>query len=148
MIKTLLLMLTLLVLNFTNAHAYLEHSNPSQAETVKVLDTIMLEFSESVQTQFSFFKVYKLSDTGNLDDPQEYQQLHSQALELVTKVIPKRNDQAERADLGITSQNTIGTSVTLKIKENLSSGIYVVMWRVLSVDTHTTQGYFLLNYVP
>jgi methionine-rich copper-binding protein CopC len=61
------------------------------------------------------------------------------AKELIPMVLDVTGDEAARVDTGILEKDTSKT-VTLTLKENLAPGAYVVMWRVLSVDTHTVEG--------
>jgi methionine-rich copper-binding protein CopC len=143
-----LLFLALALTGFSQAHSYLKTSTPAENETVTRLENIELTFTENVQVPFSFFKVYKLADTGNLSDEKERLRLNGQAGLLINDVLTKTDDEAARADAGITTSENQTNVITLALKEDLSAGIYVVMWRVLSVDTHTTQGSFLFTYQP
>jgi methionine-rich copper-binding protein CopC len=65
-------------------------------------------------------------------------------------VLPLRDDQgrAERIDAGLKTQGRTAENVTISLKPGLKPGAYVVMWRVLSVDTHTTSGFFVFVYQP
>lgn len=141
-------LLLLMLASFAQAHAYLETSTPAENETVTTPEPITLTFTENVQLPFSFFKVYKLADTGNLSNERERLRLNGQAGTLISEVLTKTDDEAARADTGIMTNEDASTIITLGLKEDLSPGIYLVMWRVLSVDTHITQGSFLLEYRP
>jgi copper resistance protein C len=142
------LLFLVLTLGFAQAHSYLETSTPAENETVTTLDTITLTFTENVQVPFSLFKVYKLADTGDLTDSKERLRLSGLAGTLVNDVVTKTDDEADRADTGLMTTERETNVITLGLKEALTSGIYVVMWRILSVDTHTTQGSYLLEYRP
>jgi copper resistance protein C len=61
------------------------------------------------------------------------------AEEFIPSVLDLTGDEAARVDTGLVEKDTSAT-VTLTLKENLAPGAYVVMWRVLSVDTHTVEG--------
>jgi methionine-rich copper-binding protein CopC len=39
-------------------------------------------------------------------------------------------------------------SVTISLKETLASGAYVVIFRVLSADTHTVEGFITFEIKP
>jgi copper resistance protein C len=142
------LLVLALLLGFAQAHSYLESSTPAENETVKTLEPITLTFTESVQVPFSFFKVYKLADAGDLTNERERLRLSGLAGTLVNEVLTITDDEADRADTGIMTTERESKVITLELREDLTPGIYVVMWRILSVDTHTTQGSFLLEYHP
>jgi copper resistance protein C len=144
---TIVLLASALMFSVALAHANLESSTPEDGSTVTTLGPVRLSFTEDVQVAFSFFKVYKLADEGSLEDGQETLRLSGLAGQLLN-TITEENHEAERADTGlITTENT--SKVTeLAMKTDLTPGIYVLMWRVLSVDTHVTQGFILFNYQP
>jgi copper resistance protein C len=142
------LLILLALGGFANAHSYLETSAPTEGETVSTLESVELTFTENVQVRFSFFKVYKLADTGNLSGEKERLRLNGQAGTLINEVLAKTGDEADRADTGITTTKREAKVINLALKEDLTPGIYVVMWRLLSVDTHTTQGFYLFEYRP
>lgn len=66
---------------------------------------------------------------------------------LVSEVLTKRDDVDERADSGVVTTDT-RREVVLMLKEDLAPGYYVVMWRALSTDTHTVQGFYVFRYQP
>ena len=39
-------------------------------------------------------------------------------------------------------------TVTLRLKDGLEPGAYAVMWNVLSVDSHTIEGFLTFTYDP
>lgn len=143
-----LLFLILMLPGFAQAHSYLGSSTPAENETVTTLSPIELTFTENVQVRFSLFKVYPLTPSGNLEDARERLRLNGLASTLINKVLTQTADEADRADTGITTTERETKVITLGLKEDLAAGIYVVMWRLLSVDTHTTQGSFLFEYQP
>jgi copper resistance protein C len=144
-LKRFFLMVALL--GFADAHSYLKTSTPAEGATITALAPVSLEFTENLETTFSFFKVYKLANTGNLSDETERLKLNGQASILVNEVLTKQDDDLERADSSVLAEGEAST-ITLELKEDLTPGIYAVMWRVLSVDTHTTQGFYLFEYAP
>ncbi|WP_081439952.1 copper resistance protein CopC [Meiothermus ruber] len=38
--------------------------------------------------------------------------------------------------------------MVIALRPGLGPGVYVVLWRVLSVDSHTTQGFFVFVVEP
>ena len=71
--------------------------------------------------------------------------LKLEAQALVARVLALKNDLAKRADAGLETTASEAALVKLKLKPNLKPGIYVVMYRVLSVDTHITQDFFTFS---
>lgn len=52
-----------------------------------------------------------------------------------------KNDAAQHADLCLSTRFGTSAEVRLPLKADLPKGTHVVRWKVLSVDTHTTEGY-------
>jgi len=127
-----------------SAHAFLNASVPSPDSTVSTPPKeVRLSYSEPVEIRFSIFKVYKLSSSPGAD----MRALHAAADDLMAADLLKRGDEASRSDAGVANTTSTGTDITLRLK-GLEPGAYVVMWRALSVDTHTTQGAFVFVYTP
>ncbi len=131
------------------SHAYLVSSSPEENTLLRTPPTeVRLGFTEGVELRFSVFKVYALEAPQNaLRDPRRLQEL---ARPLVERVLPLRDDmgRAERADAGLKTQGRTAENVVITLKPDLKPGAYVVMWRVLSIDTHTTSGFFVFVYQP
>jgi copper resistance protein C len=122
------------------AHSYLSNSSILANSILKTMpDKLTLEFSEPLELEFSSFKIYKLEtkSTG--------EKLKLEAQALVARVLALKNDLAKRADDGLETTASEAAVVKLKLKPNQKSGIYVVMYRVLSVDTHITQDFFTFS---
>ncbi len=123
------------------AHSYLSNSSILAGSILKIMpDKLTLEFSEPLEVGFSSFKVYKL-ETKSTDGAN----IKLEAEALVARVLALKNDLAKRADAGLETTASEAALVKLKLKANLKSGIYVVMYRVLSVDTHITQDFFTFS---
>lgn len=126
------------------AHAYLDSSFPAEnAAVASDLSEVILRFTEPVEIRFSTFKVYPL-----LVDEEDPVRRRAAASALVQQVLNLRNDAAQRVDNGVTTKANISADVHIALKEDLAPGHYVVMWRVLSIDTHTTQGFIVFTYAP
>jgi copper resistance protein C len=120
------------------AHSYLSDSSILANSILKAApETLTLEFSEPLEIGFSSFKVYKL-ETKTTDGDK----LKLEAQALTARVLALKNDLAKRADAGLETTASEAALIKLKLKSTLKSGIYVVMYRVLSVDTHITQDFF------
>jgi copper resistance protein C len=125
-------------------HAFLNASVPAADSTVtSPLKEIRLTYSEPVEIRFSIFKVYKLSAAPSAGPSA----LHAAATDLVSADLLKRGDEAARSDAGVANTTRTSTDIVLRLKD-LEPGAYVLMWRALSVDTHTTQGSFVFVYAP
>lgn len=57
-------------------------------------------------------------------------------------------DEAARPSLRVTPGDGRSKQVTLTLSEPLEPGAYVVMWRALSVDGHTREGFLTFVYQP
>jgi copper resistance protein C len=68
----------------------------------------------------------------------------TQKLEAAFSTIEVRNAAGTRVDAGKARVSGDGTMLTVGLKA-LSPGTYQVHWRVLSVDTHKTEGNFSFN---
>ena len=124
------------------AHSYLSNSSILANSILKTMpEHLTLEFSEPLELGFSSFKIYKL-ETKTTDGDK----LKLEAQALMNRVLALKNDSTKRADAGLETTASEAALVKLKLKANLKSGIYVVMYRVLSVDTHITQDFFMFQF--
>jgi hypothetical protein len=127
-----------------SAHAFLNASVPSADSTVTTpLKEIRLTYSEPAEIRFSIFKVYKISAAPGAD----MRTLHAAADGLVAANLLRRGDDAARSDAGVANTTRTSADIVVRLRD-LEPGAYVLMWRVLSVDTHTTQGSFIFIYSP
>ena len=125
------------------AHAYLQESTPASGSTVyEQPQEIILLMSEPVEINFSTFKVYSLKTTSDMSQSD----LVLAAKALMGEVLMLRDDKEMRLDTGILNEEKQSTTITLGLKEELLPGTYVVMWRLLSVDTHTTGDFTFFTY--
>ena len=155
------------------AHADYKSSDPPKGVILKTAPTtVILNFTESLETRFSIFKVYPLEGvsaksvdpqttqaasptvtdaegSGAVDytpiDARELLRLNGLAGSLVNEVLSQRGDEAVRVDAGVVTADAQTDEVVVDLKPDLAPGTYVVMWRVLGTDTHTTQGYFIFQ---
>lgn len=144
-VRALLLLGLALLVSLGSAHAYLESSDPEGGTTVETLPAeIVLTLSEPVELQFSTFNVWRLEDAP-VDDRRA---LIEAAGSLLERVLPLRDDAAQRADTGVLNDPGSSAVIRIGLKEGLEPGTYVVMWRVLSIDTHTGEDLTLFHYRP
>lgn len=126
-------------------HAYLDTSIPAEGAVVTELpETVVLTYTEPVEVRSSMFKVYPL-DAEGIENPL---QLNAKARALFEEVLPLRRDEADRVDAGIVPGRATADEIQIVLQEDLPAGTYVVMWRVLSVDTHVVSGFYVFTYDP
>lgn len=127
-----------------SAHAFLNAETPAADGIVGTAPKeVRLTYSEPVEIRFSTFKVYKIPAASG----GELRTLHAAADGLVAANLLKRGDEAARSDAGLANTTRTSADIVVRLKD-LEPGAYVLMWRVLSVDTHTTQGSFIFIYTP
>ena len=128
-----------------SAHAFLRVADPAEDSTVTTTPSeIRLGFTEPVEIRFSIFKVYRL----DANPSSEFRRLNALGGALVSDVLIKRDDEGARADAGVGTTARTTMDVTLRLKPDPRPGVFVVMWRVLSIDTHTTQGFHIFILAP
>lgn len=136
----------LLALGVAFAHADLTSSEPAaNAVLAEAPAAVLLEFTEPVETMFSVFKVYRLEADVDLSADNAQQRLAGLAGALVNVVLDLREDDAARLDTEVQPAGGTAKQVSLTLAADLPAGHYVVMWRVLSVDTHVTEGFFAFS---
>jgi copper resistance protein C len=105
--------------------------------------------SEETSSETTTEESTATAETGTTEDEHSEGEEHSgggadelmdtAAEAFIPTVLELTGDEAERVDTGMVEKETSKT-VTLNLKDGLEPGAYVVMWRVLSVDTHTVEG--------
>ena len=99
---------------------------PVDARVTERPGQIRLWFNESVEHRFSRVTVHRATRdaaTGELQ-PQE------------------------RIDAGLSPGPRITQELAVTLPETLTPGLYLVQWKVLSIDSHRTTGKFTLTYDP
>jgi copper resistance protein C len=147
--RSMLILATFMVagfgpLGFVLAHSNLNVSSIQDGETVRVMPkTITLEFSEAVETGFSRFKLIALEPKiKTLKDA------NSAAEAMLEATLDKREDEKTRADEGLHHAPAVAAKLEVKLKAKLPAGWYVMMWKVLSIDSHTGSDFFVFQYKP
>lgn len=109
------------------AHAVLLRAEPAiDTQVAQLPGEIRLWFSESIEHHFSRITVHRAmrQPTTNVLQPQE------------------------RVDVGLVAGPRVTRALAVKLPETLSPGLYLVQWKVLSIDSHRTMGSFTLTYAP
>ena len=117
-------------------HAYLETSDPATGATLQAApEEVTLIFSEPLELRFSTFKIAPLETDAT--DPRE---VKLAAQDLVAKVTGNDTGEAYaqlEMNVEVLTDERTSPEVTLGLGD-LSPGTYVVMWRLLSADTHAS----------
>ncbi len=97
-------------------------------------------------------------NTEVAEPPREIRLWFNQSLEhrfsQVTVHRAKRNaatgklDLQQRVDDGLVAGPRVTRELAVKLPETLAPGLYLVQWKVLSIDSHRTTGKFTLTYTP
>lgn len=99
---------------FVFAHAHLKNAVPEQKSQItqnQVPEAISLEFSENIETAMSKIAVHEGSETGPIVNEGK-----------VLSPDGKKN------------------VIEIALKRPLKSGVYFVLWKAVSVDTHKMNG--------
>lgn len=132
-----------------SAHAELQSASPAEGQTVTTLPTeVALTFTEPVEVRFSLFKVYPLDADVDMSEENAQLRLNGLAGQLVAEVLEAQGDGEARADTGVSTTERTSVEVVLPLKSKLEPSRYVVMWRVISADTHPVEGFYTFVYAP
>lgn len=141
--------LTLALTGVGFAHSDLESSTPAAGEVLPAAPAeVTLTFTEAAEVRFSTFKVYPLGANLDFSADDAEARLNGLAGQLVSEVLEAQGDDDARADTGVSTPERTTETVTLPLKPDLGPGVYVVMWRMLSVDSHTSQGFVTFRVSP
>ena len=136
--KKILMCFALALLGVVYAHSELASSSPANGAVIKTMPAVVkLNFSGGVETDFSSFKVYQYTAEVT----------RGQLRYFAKQMMALKNDASKRSDAGTSTTGT-SSSVTIKLKPSLKPGVYVVMWHLLSVDTHTVDDFAYFTYKP
>ena len=130
------------------AHAHLDASVPAaNAAVTEPVAAVNLTFTEAVEAAFSTFKVYRIAGSVDLTAENADMRLNALAATLVSSYNGSQEDGEGRVAVELASNSTDKALVTLAFPEPLEPGHYVVMWRLLSVDTHVVDGHFVFTVI-
>lgn len=129
------------------AHSYLKEASPAAGTRVRQMPSeVRLSFDEPLEIRFSTFKVYRLeAPTEALSD---FKRLNALAVPLFNQALKHKGDEDARADTGLRTTARSTKEVVIGLKEGLKPGAYVVMWQLLSADTHVLSDFYVFVYQP
>lgn len=120
------------------AHSELVSAEPADASVLSSQPTaVTLTFSEVVEPSFSTFMLRPLTDTDTAAVSSGREGFIAQTLTDASGQFDVKPESAEADE-----------TVTLSLPEDLQPGAYAVVWRALSVDTHTMQDLITFTYRP
>ena len=122
----ILMLLTALTLSTATAHTAVSSITPALNAVVAAPRAVQLKFSEPIELRFSTFRVMAIPA--------------GQSVEAAAKLA-----LAEKADSGRLvsrplSAATTAAQLSIALKANLTSGQYVIAWKILSEDGHPVTG--------
>ena len=130
------------------AHAHLAASDPAaNAAVAEPVTAVNLMFTEAVEIAFSTFKVYRIDGSVDLTAENADMRLNALAATLVSSYNGSQEDGDGKIQAEIASPVADEARVTLAFSEPLEPGHYVVMWRLLSADTHVVDGHFVFTVI-
>ena len=145
LVRPLLAAALLLFAGTVAAHAHLAASAPADATVIAATpETVAFEYTEPVEVMFSQFGVHRF-DVELPEDPDElterdWQRL-SAAAGLVVSAALDDDDEKGRVDTVVETGGPRADRIVMSLAEELEPGAYVAFWRVLSIDTHVTDGF-------
>ncbi len=133
------------------AHSNVKSSAPKDHEHVKVMPkTVSLTFDEPLETKLSSFKIIyaPMESMMKSGKPISASAMDDVAEKIATKAINAKTDGKDRVDAGYVPGTKAQTkTVTLALKAGMNQpGVYVVAFRVTSVDTHVEKGFIHFHY--
>jgi copper resistance protein C len=133
------------------AHSNVKASAPKDHEHVKVMPkTVSLTFDEPLETKLSTFKIIYAPMESMMKNgkPISASAMDDVAEKIATKAINLKTDGKDRVDAGYAPGTKAQTkTVTLALKSGMNQpGVYVVAFRVTSVDTHVEKGFIHFHY--
>jgi methionine-rich copper-binding protein CopC len=111
------------------------------------VQVVTLTFSEGVEVAFSTFKLYAIAGEVDLAAVNADMRLNALAAQLVTSFNGTPDDGEGKIEAAVSGDPADKTSVTITPNEALAPGHYVVMFRLLSADTHAIDGHFVFTVV-
>ncbi len=109
------------------AHGTLIRAEPPvDTQVTELPSEIRLWFNESVESRFSHITVHRVKRDAGTGELQSQGQVED----------------------GLVTGPRVTRELAVKLSENLPPGLYLVQWKVLSIDSHRTTGKFTLTYAP
>lgn len=148
-LRALFALLALATLCVAAAHASLDSSAPADGAVLAEAPTeVALQFSENVEVGFSVFAVHRLDAEVDLGEENAHQRLTGLAAPQVNGWLDATTPADSLVPATFSPSSGKAAEVALTFAEELAAGHYVVVWRVLSADTHPVEGFFTFSVTP
>lgn len=127
-------------------HAHLGASQPAEGSVLEQAPSeVLLSFTERVEVGFSVVKLLRLDAEVDLSAATGRLRLAGLAAQAVNTWLGASEPSPDAVAFTLSPSAGAAAELSLALEEPLPPGHYVVMWRVLSVDTHITEGHFLFS---
>lgn len=131
---------------FADAHAALSGSEPAAFAAVRPpVGSVTIRFTEAIEAAFSTFKLYRLDADVDLGADNAELRLGGLASVVISAYLRSDEEGEGHVATTVVTNPTDKAVVTLEAVEPLEPGHYVVMWRILSADTHVVDGSFVFT---
>jgi methionine-rich copper-binding protein CopC len=133
------------------AHSNVKASTPKDHQHVKVMPkTVSLTFDEALETKLSDFKIIYAPMESMMKNgkPVTASAMDDIAEKIANAALKAKTDGKDRVDAGYAPGTKAQTkTVTLALKAGMNQpGVYVVAFRVTSLDTHVEKGFIHFHY--
>lgn len=137
-------LLCMLLFTSAFAHTFLARSDPPGGSVVTELPSeLTLVMSDPIEVRFSTFKVYRLET-----EPGTSLTGFAAETRVFVQAMLELEDEEGRADIGVLTEEATTDTIVIGLKEELPPGTYIVMWRLLSADTHILEDFVQFTFRP
>lgn len=134
------------VASLAAAHASLDATDPADGAVLEAgPQEVTLDYSENVEVGFSVFAVHRLDADIDLDEEHAQQRISGLAAPQVKDWLAAPTAGDTLVPMTYEPNSGKASHVVLTFDEELAPGHYVVVWRVLSADTHPVEGFFTFS---
>ncbi len=141
------LLLATVLVGGARAHAVLAESSPAAGAVLSAPpEAVVLTFSEGVEVDFSLFRVARLDVDFDVTADDAGLRLNGLAAAIIGPYLDGEPGGDEEVAVEATAVAGSRSQVELRFaSQPLPPGSYVVMWRVLSEDTHVIAGHLVFS---
>lgn len=134
------------VMSLAAAHASLDATDPADGAVLEAGPReVTLDYSENVEVGFSVFAVHRLDADIDLGQEHAQQRISGLAAPQVKDWLAAPTSGDTLVPMTYEPNTGKASQVVLTFDEELAPGHYVVVWRVLSADTHPVEGFFTFS---
>jgi len=151
MMRRLLAVALLAALSLVSAHAHLGASDPTADAVVPAAEApsvITLEFTEGVELAFSTFRLVPIDHELDVSDDTFAMRLNALAAQKAAEVLAVRGEVEGEIPFELQPARGTVEQFEMHLAEPLAPGSYVLVWRLLSVDTHVIEEFITFTVAP